>query len=59
MPNGLILGTYGQIAWVATDLFIKYADVRLTIYLCRAQSENSLAKETVYACWTATSWIAA
>jgi saccharopine dehydrogenase-like NADP-dependent oxidoreductase len=33
MINILILGTHGQIARVATDLFLKHTDARLTLYL--------------------------
>jgi uncharacterized protein YbjT (DUF2867 family) len=33
MTNILILGAHGQIARVATDLFLKRTDVRLTLYL--------------------------
>jgi len=37
MTNVLILGAAGQIARVATDLFLKRSDVRLTLYLRRAK----------------------
>jgi uncharacterized protein YbjT (DUF2867 family) len=33
----LILGAYGQIARVATDLFLKQTDARLTLYLRKAE----------------------
>jgi len=33
MTNILILGAHGQIARVATDLFLKQTDARLTLYL--------------------------
>ena len=37
MTNILILGAHGQIARVATDLFLKRADARLTLYLRNAR----------------------
>ena len=37
MPNILILGAYGQIARVVTDLFLKQTDARLTLYLRNAK----------------------
>ncbi|MGA2247483.1 MAG: NAD(P)H-binding protein [Verrucomicrobiota bacterium] len=37
MTNILILGAHGQIARVATDLFLKRHDVRLTLYLRNAR----------------------
>ena len=37
MTNILILGAHGQIARVATDLFLKQTDVRLTLYLRNAR----------------------
>jgi uncharacterized protein YbjT (DUF2867 family) len=37
MTKVLILGAYGQIARVATDLFLKQTDARLTLYLRDAQ----------------------
>ena len=37
MPNILIVGAYGQIARVATDLFLKQTDARLTLYLRNAK----------------------
>lgn len=37
MPNILILGAYGQIARVATDLFLKQTEARLTLYLRNAR----------------------
>lgn len=37
MTNILILGAHGQIARVATDLFLKQADARLTLYLRNAR----------------------
>lgn len=37
MTNILILGANGQIARVATDLFLKQADARLTLYLRNAK----------------------
>jgi uncharacterized protein YbjT (DUF2867 family) len=37
MTNILILGAHGQIARVATDLFLKRTDVRLTLYLRNAR----------------------
>ena len=36
MTNVLILGAHGQIARVATDLFLKQTDARLTLYLRNA-----------------------
>lgn len=36
MTNILILGAHGQIARVATDLFLNYTDARLTLYLRNA-----------------------
>jgi uncharacterized protein YbjT (DUF2867 family) len=37
LPNILILGAYGQIARVATDLFLKQTDSQLTLYLRNAK----------------------
>ncbi len=37
MTNILILGAHGQIARVATDLFLKHTDARLTLYLRNAR----------------------
>jgi hypothetical protein len=37
MTNILILGAHGQIAHVATDLFLKRTDARLTLYMRYAQ----------------------
>jgi uncharacterized protein YbjT (DUF2867 family) len=37
MTNILILGAHGQIARVATDLFLKRTDTRLTLYLRNAR----------------------
>ena len=37
MPHILILGAHGQIARVATDLFLKRSDTRLTFYLRNAK----------------------
>jgi uncharacterized protein YbjT (DUF2867 family) len=37
MTNILILGAHGQIARVATDLFLKSTDARLTLYLRKAR----------------------
>ena len=37
MTNILILGAHGQIARVATDLFLKRTDARLTLYLRNAR----------------------
>ena len=37
MTNVLILGAYGQIARVATELFLQKTDVRLTLYLRKAK----------------------
>ena len=37
MTNVLILGAHGQIARVATDLFLKQTDARLTLYLRNAR----------------------
>ena len=37
MLNILILGAHGQIARVATDLFLQHTDVRLTLYLRNAE----------------------
>lgn len=37
MTNILILGAHGQIARVATDLFLKRTDTRLTLYLRKAR----------------------
>jgi uncharacterized protein YbjT (DUF2867 family) len=36
-PTVLILGAHGQIARVATDLFLKHTDARLTLYLRNAK----------------------
>lgn len=43
MTNVLILGAYGQIARVATRLFLERPDVRLTLYLRNARRLASLA----------------
>jgi uncharacterized protein YbjT (DUF2867 family) len=40
MTNILILGAYGQIARVATDLFLEHTDARLTLYLRNARRLN-------------------
>jgi nucleoside-diphosphate-sugar epimerase len=40
MTNILILGAHGQIARVATDLFLKRTDARLTLYLRNARRLN-------------------
>ena len=37
MTNVLILGAHGQIARVATDIFLKQTDARLTLYLRNAK----------------------
>ena len=37
MTNILILGAHGQIARVATDLFLKRTDARLMLYLRNAR----------------------
>jgi saccharopine dehydrogenase-like NADP-dependent oxidoreductase len=37
MTNILILGAHGQIARVATGLFLKRTDARLTLYLRNAR----------------------
>jgi saccharopine dehydrogenase-like NADP-dependent oxidoreductase len=37
MTKILILGAYGQIARVATDLFLKETDAQLTLYLRNAK----------------------
>jgi len=37
MSNVLVLGAHGQIARVATDLFLKQTDARLTLYLRHAK----------------------
>jgi len=36
-PKVLILGAHGQIARVATDLFLKHTEARLTLYLRKAK----------------------
>ncbi|NDQ56136.1 MAG: NAD(P)H-binding protein [Acidipila sp.] len=36
-PKVLILGAHGQIARVATDLFLEHTDARLTLYLRKAK----------------------
>ena len=41
MTNILILGAVGQIARVATDLFLKRTDARLTLYLRKARRLKS------------------
>ena len=46
MTRVLILGAHGQIARVATDLFLKRTDVALTLYLRRAQRLQALADES-------------
>lgn len=43
MTNVLILGAHGQIARVATRLFLDRPDVRLTLYLRNAQRLKALA----------------
>jgi uncharacterized protein YbjT (DUF2867 family) len=45
MTNVLILGAHGQIARVATDLFLKGTDVSLTLYLRNARRLRALADE--------------
>jgi len=45
MKRVLILGAHGQIARVATDLFLERTDVALTLYLRRAQRLQDLAGE--------------
>ena len=45
MTRVLILGAHGQIARVATELFLKRTDVALTLYLRRAKRLASLADE--------------
>lgn len=42
MTKVLILGAYGQIARVATDLFLKGTDAQLTLYLRNAKRLKSL-----------------
>ncbi len=43
MRNVLVLGAHGQIARVATDLFLEKPDVRLTLYLRNARRLSGLA----------------
>lgn len=43
MTNVLVLGAYGQIAHVATRLFLAQPDVRLTLYLRNAKRLSGLA----------------
>lgn len=43
MTKILILGAYGQIARVATDLFLRNTDAELTLYLRNARRLNALA----------------
>jgi hypothetical protein len=38
LPTILIIGTHGQIARVATDLFLKQTGVHLTLYMRKAAS---------------------
>lgn len=45
--NILILGAGGQIARVATDLFLKTTDARLTLYLRKARRLNAMNAERV------------
>jgi len=45
--NILILGAGGQIARVATDLFLKTTDARLTLYLRKARRLNVMNSEHV------------
>jgi len=45
MTRVLILGAHGQIARVATDLFLQRTDVALTLYLRRATRLGSLADD--------------
>ncbi len=42
MKKVLILGAYGQIARVATDLFLNHTDVKLTLYLRNAKRLKSI-----------------
>src|SRR3954469_7164717 len=45
MTNVLILGAYGQIARVATELFLEKPDVRLTLYLRNARRLKGAARD--------------
>lgn len=47
MQNVLILGANGQVARVATELFLKESDARLTLYLRRASRLKHLESERV------------
>lgn len=42
MTNVLILGAHGQIARIATELFLEETDVELTLYLRRAERLSTL-----------------
>jgi saccharopine dehydrogenase-like NADP-dependent oxidoreductase len=48
MMNVLVLGANGQIARVATDLFLNKTDARLTLYLRNANALRSRAIRTAY-----------
>jgi saccharopine dehydrogenase-like NADP-dependent oxidoreductase len=43
MTKVLILGAYGQIARVATDLFLRNTDAELTLYLRNSRRLEALA----------------
>ena len=45
MTNVLILGAHGQIARVATDLFLKETDAQLTLYLRNAKRLKNIGHE--------------
>lgn len=44
MMNVLILGAYGQIARVATDLFLSESDAKLTLYLRKVRRLSSIGQ---------------
>lgn len=44
MTNVLILGAYGQIARVATDLFLSESDAKLTLYLRKARRLSGIGQ---------------
>ena len=48
MTNVLILGAHGQVARVATALFLKHPDVWLTLFLRRAQRVKGLASDRAH-----------
>jgi hypothetical protein len=56
MTKILILGAHGQIARVATDLFLKRTDARLTLYLRNARRLKISSHANRVGVVTATFW---